>query len=395
MNERLSLTKKNSLKIFFLENLLLIFFVYDFLIKTIVYYTEIKLFFNYVIAFKALIVLIIVFQQGFRQINKIYLLPTIGLVICYVITEISNYKALGLDDIQFNGYYFLSSITPIAFIFFITNIDIKIIRVQINRLVFFLILSSGVALLGYLFEINVFRSYYRGERFGYSGFLLYHHEAGFIYFILINILYYKFKKCKSKINLFLFLFVLMTSFIVGTKKTLFLTLIFIGYLLIDNIKNIKTLLIISVLGVLNAIVFYDNLNKYYLLFSRIYKEDGFWSSFLSYRNTLFLENFYPYITYEGSIKNIIFGYPFFNNNRTEMEVFDLFLFFGLIGIFCYIIFFIRLLKKKNKLTYFIVISLITATLFSGNLLASVNVMLLLFFTIFYINSNKKFKGEII
>ena len=87
--------------------------------------------------------------------------------------------------------------------------------------------------------------------------------------------------------------------------------------------------------------------------------------------------------------NAIFGWPFFNDHRTEMELFDLILFFGLLGVACYVIFFIKFLKGKNSLTYFMVISLIIGAILSGNLLASVNVMVLLFLTVKYLNIKEK------
>ncbi|WP_146603182.1 hypothetical protein [Olleya aquimaris] len=242
-----------------------------------------------------------------------------------------------------------------------------------------------------MFQIEVFRSYFRGGRFGYSGFLLYHHEAGFIYFIIINLLYYKLKKNKNNTNITLFLIVLFLSLLVGTKKTLFFNIIFFCYLFVDNIKNRKAVFLTTITAVLGLLLFNKSLLKFYNLFKEIYEKDGFWSSFLSFRNILFNERFYPYVTENNSIINIIFGWPFFNNHRTEMEIFDVLLFFGLVGLISYIILFVKILKGKNKLSYFLVLTLLIGTVFSGNLLASVNVMILLFITLKYINLQETIK----
>ncbi|WGD35772.1 hypothetical protein [Olleya sp. YS] len=377
--------ENTNLKQFFLENLLILFFGYDFIIKIIVHYTQISLFYNYVIVFKVLIVLAVITSIGFNSINKTYVLPLLGLILAYIITQLFHYNNLSIDDIQFNGYYFLSSVTPILFLLFFNNYSSDITKSQVNKVIWFLVISSVFLLIGYLFQIEVFRSYFRGGRFGYSGFLLYHHEAGFIYFIIINLLYFKLKKNKTNKNIFLFLIVLFLSLLVGTKKTLLFNFIFFCYLFADNIKNRKAVLLTLVSAALGLLLFSKSLLKFYYLFKEIYEKDGFWSSFLSFRNILFNDRFYPYVTENNSIINIIFGWPFFNNHRTEMEVFDAFLFFGFIGIICYTMLFIKILKGKNKLSYFLVLTLVIGAVFSGNLLASVNVMILLFITLKYIN----------
>ena len=172
-------------KDFLIKNFLVLFFAYDFLIKIIVHYTQISLFYNYVIVFKVIIVMALILNTGFKKINTSYFLPLIALILAYVITQFNNYNSISIDDIQFNGYYFLSSTTPILFLIFCGNHSLDIVNSQINRFVWFIVFSSFFLFIGYLFEIEVFRSYFRGGRFGFSGFLLYHHEAGFIYFIII------------------------------------------------------------------------------------------------------------------------------------------------------------------------------------------------------------------
>jgi len=376
-------------KQFFLENLLVLFFTYDFIVKIIVHITKISAFYNYVIVFKVLIVIMAIYKFGLTYKRKVFISSIVGLSIAYGITQITNLDVLGINDIQFNGYYFLSSVLPILFVFYCNDYDKDIIEKQVNRFLWFMAFSAAFVFIGYLLDIGVFRSYFRGGRFGYSGFLLYHHEAGYIYFIVINLLYLKFKRKKTIVNLILFLFIFISSFILGTKKSLFFTIIFLIYFVIDNIKRRKELLIGLGAVVVLSLLFFNTLSqifdKYYVLLGKIYREDGFWSSFLSYRNVLFNERLYPYVTESPSFFNILFGWPLFNGHRSELEVFDLFLFFGLTGLLGYFWFFKNILKRLNIMSYFLVFSLIFGALFSGNLLVSVNVMIMIVIALKYFN----------
>ncbi len=376
-------------KQFFLENLLVLFFAYDFIVKIIVHITKISAFYNYVIVFKVLLVLIAIYKYGLTKRKKVFVYSIIGLSIAYSITQLFNFKILDINNIQFNGYYYLSSVLPIAFIYFCNDYSKEIINKQVHRFLWFMGFSAVFVFVGYLLEIEVFRSYFRGGRFGYSGLLLYHHEAGYIYYIVIHLLYLKFKRNRTTVNLILLLVIFLSSFLVGTKKSLFFTVIFLIYFIIDNIKRRKELLISLGTILVLFLVFFNTVhqvfNKYYVLLGKIYREDGFWSSFLSYRNVLFNEKLYPYISDYPSVFNILFGWPLFSGHRSELEMFDLFLFFGIAGFVAYFWFFKNILKRLNFMSYFLVLSLIFGALFSGNLLVSVNVMIMIVITLKYFN----------
>lgn len=382
----------NLVRNFFIKNLLLLFLCYDLLIKIIVEYTEISNFYNYVIVFKTIIIFIIL---DFK-IYKSYLFITVSLIASYCFTQLYYFNTLEQADVLFNGYFFLSSILPLIFICFSSPIKQSVSENQIKGFIWFLLISSLFILIGLAFNINLFKSYFRssGSRFGYSGFLLYHHEIGYIYFIFLNILYYNFKKKRNYLNIVLLLFIMIVALFTGTKKTLFLILFFYSYIIVDNIKNIKRLLAVIFSAILGVVLFSDLIKKYFLFFYEIYQEKGVLSSFLSYRDLLLTENLYPYIYNNDSFFNLLFGWPEFRNHRSEMEFFDLFLFFGLSGIVCYVIFFKKILKGKNRQTYYMVLSLIIAALFSGNLLISVNVIFLMYIAIVYINKPIKLSNTI-
>jgi hypothetical protein len=370
---------------FFLKNLLLFFLIYDFVVKIIVHVTNISFFYNYVVVFKLVLISPILLSEKLRKIDLSYLLPVVGLLISYLVTQLFYFNQINNYNLFFNVYYFFSSIIPLLFVFFISKIEYSIIQKQISMLIWFLLISSFFILVGLVFEIDLLRTYFRSSRFGFSGLLLYHHEAGFIYFILLNLLYYKFIKNKTLFNLSLLILIMIISLVVGTKKTMFLTVFFFIYFFIDNIKRLKTLFVVIISAIIGLIIFSNIIDKYFVFFYDIYRKSGFLNSFLSYRDTLLTEKLYPYISQNNSIINLIFGWPFFKSHRSEMELFDATLFFGLVGLISYFLFFKNILLSKNKQTYFMVSSLLIATFISGNLFISINVMMMMYLSILYMN----------
>ncbi|MBT8243797.1 MAG: hypothetical protein HKP48_08985 [Winogradskyella sp.] len=322
------------------------------------------------------------------------LIPVIFLSIAYLVTQLSSHQVLNAEDIKFNGYYFISSTFSILFLIYLKqkhqNLNIEKV---VNSFLVFMIINSICVIIGYFFEIDFFESYFRGNRFGYSGMLLYHHEIGYVFFIAIMLAYYKLTKKITLFNLLSFSSIFLSSFLFGTKKTVFFSLFFVAFLFVKHLSNYKSVISISSIALVLGLFFRNTLlniyNAYHEMFYSIYLKDGFWSSFLSHRNNLLIEKYIPYFIDEKGFKSLFFGFPLFNNHRSELEFFDLFLFFGIFGLVAYYFYFKLLLKNKSKTSFFLVLCLLFGSLFSGNLLASANVMTLLILTIYYINQNPK------
>lgn len=377
---------------FFFDNILLLFFGYDFLVKISVSFFGLVFLYNYAIIFKTIIILLAIPKLDFKIINKAYLNALILFSVSYVAIKFPAIIDQEVEDINFNGYYFLSSIVPIIFLIFYNNNRITLER-QINSFLFFIGLSCLFVFIGYIFSFDFLRSYFRGQRFGYSGFLLYHHESGYIYFIALILAYKKLKEKKTYFTLIVFSLILASSILIGTKKTMFLIIISLIYFLVDNLNNLKKGLYFLFSFTFVSLIFYKTIikifNNYFQLFNNIYKDEGFWAMFLSHRNNLLVDNLIPYAQSNLRLINIIFGWPLFRDYRCELELFDLFLFFGLTGIASYILIFKKLLIKSPFLNKFFVFSLVLATLFSGNLFASVNVMILMVISLSYIGLSRK------
>ncbi|MEM6685930.1 MAG: hypothetical protein AAF617_09130 [Bacteroidota bacterium] len=158
---------------FFLENLLVIFLVYDFIVKLIVAYSSYAVLFKYIIVFKVVYLIFLIVYYKLKITNYTLVWTVVALSIAYALVQAFSYDVLYADDINFNGYYFLSSILPIAFLCFCFNIDDRIIQRQVNVFLWFILVSALLIFIGYLFDIKVFKAYYRAERFGFIGLLMY------------------------------------------------------------------------------------------------------------------------------------------------------------------------------------------------------------------------------
>ncbi|MEM5539413.1 MULTISPECIES: hypothetical protein [unclassified Olleya] len=256
-------------------------------------------------------------------------------------------------------------------------------------------LNSVTILIGYFLNLNVFKSYFfGGNRFGFQGLLLYHSEAGYLYFIAICVAYYLYLKKKDMVMASVLVLLVVCSFLIGTKKASLLTLIFLLYFFIDNIKLLKQKITYYFLAGSLLMIFLfrhviqDVFAKQFSLFNRVYLEEGFFTSFTSYRNVLLQNYFIPYIEENWGVLNYIFGGPKFANSRVELELFDLILFFGLTGVVAYVLFFKNLCTSSAKYSNFIIFSLIFASLFSGNLLTSVNTIVIMFISVLFINYDR-------
>ncbi|AXO80786.1 hypothetical protein DZC78_10445 [Olleya aquimaris] len=392
------ITDKIYNKNFLLKNSLLFFFTYDFIIKLFVSYDIANLtYYRYGIVFKILIIISAYISYNQYKVDYKFLTPIILLSISFLVSQLSFSSTLNQANILFNGHYFLNSVFALLFVYmFNKTIILRVLNYQIKFFIWFMALNSVAILIGYFFSLNIFKSYFfGGTRFGFQGLLLYHSEAGYIYFIAICMAYYLYLKNSNAFLGGVLLLLFVTSFIIGTKKASFLSLIFFLYFFIDNIKLLKKrgtyyfLASILIITFLFRHIIVDIFTKQFSLFVRLYSEEGFFTSFTSYRNVLLQKYFIPYINDNWGVLNYIFGGPKFANSRVELELFDLILFFGLGGIVAYVSFFKNLCTSSTKYSNFIIFSLIFASLFSGNLLSSVNTMVIMFVSVLFVNYDRE------
>jgi hypothetical protein len=379
---------------FLLKNIILLFFTHDFIIKLFVSHDIANLtYYRFGIIFKIIIIISAYVFYNKHKVDYNFILPIALLSIAFIVSQLTLCSSLNLANLLFNGHYFLSGLFALLFVFlFKKTIIYSILKYQVQGFIWFMAINSVVILIGYLLNLNVFKTYFfGGTRFGFQGLLLYHSEAGYLYFIAICVAYFLYLKKKDVIIGSILVLLIVCSFLIGTKKASLLTLIFLSYFFIDNIKLLKQKITYYFLaGILLSIflfrhVIQDVFYKQFSLFNRVYLEEGFFTSLTSYRNVLLQNYFIPYIEENWGILNYIFGGPKFANIRVELELFDLILFFGLIGVVAYVSFFKNLCTSSTKYSNFIIFSLIFASLFSGNLLTSVNTIVIMIISILFIN----------
>ena len=377
---------------FILENLLILFFGYDFVVKLIVYFYDFRPIYYYIVVYKFLLVALLIVYYKKISYRRDYLLPIFGLFLSYFITKILPVAKLSNYDILFNGYYFLSSIIPLLFVYLNENLNNDILNKILRKASIFILISSILAIIGAVFQIPFFKTYFiSSNRYGYSGFLLYHHEIGYIYFILMNYLFFKYKNKENFLNLFLLFFIIIIALLAGTKKSMLLAVIFLFYFTVINFYKLKKILVAFTLFLTGVFLLNNVIIEYILFFSQIRERVGVLGMLLSYRNSLLTENLMPYIENNKSLINVMFGWEVFKQYRSEMELFDLFLFFGFIGIISYILFFKRLLRNTNRQSYFMVFSLLFTASLSGNMMISVNVMIFMCMVLFYMRTKNNSK----
>lgn len=379
---------------------ILFFFFFDFVTKILVSLTIKPPFFRYGALIKSgfiAILLLLTVKSGLK-ISKRFFTYALILLFSFVIGLFFLKQDQKPSNLFFDFSYLLRSLYLFVYLALISNINDSNVYIEKWIFVFkyLILINSFFILIGFLFDIELFRSYNRGDRFGYQGFLVYHSEAGYIYFIAVVLFYSFYRETKRKYDLYALLFLITTMSLIGTKKAYLLLLLFFIFTAYDNYKIMlkhKTKILCSLLGFL--ILGFSAKNYFYRLiiikFSvlyNVYRDRGFITFFFSYRDNKIKNGIVPFIDENWSIMNYVFGGPIFKIFRPEMELFDIYLFFGIVGIIIYSLFLKDLyLDFKGKYFYLITFGVLLATFFSGNFFASVNVSIIYITCIKYYKNN--------
>jgi len=253
--------------------------------------------------------------------------------------------------------------------FFLINYwkDLKI-DYLLKALKYFLWINFILILIGYFFDINIFKTY--GERFGYNGLLKSTSVAS--YFYMFSLMFFLNKK-KSKYDYWIIINIIISSLMVGSK-TLYLYLIVTLLFIIANknqtfAKNKKRFLIIFVGAASLASFFYLKLilllNQ---VLQKVYQEDGMPSFIFSYRDVL-VKNAIEQSNKEFTIVNYLFGGVEYIKKLPQVALVDMFITFGIISSVLFIyFFFINLPKIQNKTIKFMLYIIVGLILLRGNFL---------------------------
>lgn len=278
------------------------------------------------------------------------------IILCMFLATISifNYFFYDINTSYLLKYSFFIFIVPL---FYIESDNSLFTRLTEEIFKYIVIINLILLLVGLIFEIQLFRTYY--TRFGYNGLLLTPMQSTYFY-ISATIVFFKSKKQ------LMLLISIISSILVGTKILLgFVFLLLIYYIIILPVKLwLKTITIFFLLTI-SFLLFFLFFQQ--ITFSQIIHNKGWFSAIFSLRNDLFTE-------LVSKIDDLDFNFFTGGVNlhfvRVEMELIDLILFFGFIGLIVYLFIFHRLYKRfvNNNFGRYYFVTIMLFVLLAGNFL---------------------------
>lgn len=379
----------------------LLFMIYDFLAKILDNYGITHSLYLAATAFKALYISFFLIRDIKFYTKQRTLIVFVSLLLLSVFLGFVCIEYVyNQDEILFNGYYVVAQIFFLILYSVIKNSSLEDCYKVVSIFKIFILINIGLLWIGYFFNINLFRSYFMSpDRFGYTGTLLYHLEAGYILFIAQVVFYFDFMKHKRVIDCIGMILLLISAPMVGTKKYLMLTLLFVLYLTIIFLKKEflkkKFLKIAAYFSVVTIGLFWVKTILYekWIIIINVYKENGLITAIFSFRDTLFFHKLIPFVNEKWNMLNYLVGGAA-KNFRTELELIDIYFFYGLVGIIVFFFFFRKIyLSLKLSFTKIVLSIILFTACLGGNLLTSLNTAILLFVVLRYIEGYSRIKNS--
>jgi len=254
-------------------------------------------------------------------------------------------------------------------------------------------------IIGFIFEIPLFKTYLGGMRFGYTGLL--HKPVAATYFFIGSIcLGYYYTFVQKKWSSWFFYLLLGSSFLVGTKGIYLFNGLFFLYVCWVYRWYKKTTFYLGMIGVFFGVMLlgiysrFDN-STTYKLFQSIYEEHGLVASLMSFRNEIFVEKATLY-GQRWQLGNYFIGGKLPELGLFEMSFVDLYVFFGGFGLIYVLYLYYKsniIPYKKNKIKqylFFCSMSILIISIFAGQLFVNFSSIFFILWVLFLINN-----GEIV
>jgi len=372
--------KINFAVIFGLVTLL---FCFDFLDKIEIFYGIDFPKFNRFIKAAAVFYAIgfIVFHLSYVMGKLKYLIcTTIALSLIFAL----KYNYWDLYFPEFFRYMFILILYPVLHFSFHYSKHQEFLRLFYLVLKTFMIANLIAIFAGMIFNIEVFHTYQYG-RAGYNGFLLSQGLTPYVYMSATVIFW-------AKKDNWMLVVVLLSSILSGVKGAYlgeFMLILILLYFSQNLSKAYKMRL-----GAICLAGFLVALTVIFMTptFRQVIQEDGIVSALFSYRIDNLIEAIET--SPDGSF-NFLIGGVGLETVRLEMQLVDMMLLFGIIGIIIYGYFmvsvFMDVLKNNQSKAFFI--ASLSLSLLSGNLFYIPLAILLFFLTIFCLNQELIQNGE--
>ncbi|WP_338358641.1 hypothetical protein [Yeosuana marina] len=351
-------------------------FLFDFIDKVEIFYKIDFIKFN-----RYLKIVFVSYSFIFILCHKQYVLKTIKyaiytfLIISVVFLLKFNYSNLYVNE--YLRYAFVFVTFPLIYYPYFIKDSEFFYRVYII-LKSFIILNVIVIALGFIFEIKGFQSYSSG-RFGFNGFILSQGVTPYIY-LSATIIFWLMKDKKMMV------LIVLISVLSGIKGVYFAEFVLFCLLILcsKKLKKQSKALILGLIFIGFSFFTLVLLNQ--TIFKNLIDSKGWLSAIFSLRTEYTIELLNK-ITTENF--NVLIGVIKLDKVRLELQVVDIFLFLGILGMATYIFFMYSFYNDIIKRTYSIVFFITTICLSGliGNLFYIPMASILFFLTLFTLESN--------
>lgn len=283
--------------------------------------------------------------------------------------------------IEYIRYIFVLLTLPLLHYTYV-NKDQELLKKVYKLFKWLIIINAILILIGVLFDVLIFKTYQHG-RFGFNGFLL---SQGFtpFFYLCATTIFWVFKDKK------MLLLLLLLCVLSGVKGVYFGEFLLLSLLVVFNQKfnksfkiNALALLLITFVGLLVGLWLMPT-------FREVFESNGLLAAISSFRtdNTIRVYNEINSDNY-----SIIIGALETKSIRLEMQISDIILFFGIIGLLAYLTFLYLLNKSliKNTVAKAFFITMLTLSVLSGNLLYIPLSSILMFLVLMSLYNSKSIK----
>lgn len=399
MKQRLSVLKpiignENTTKkiiVFFVA----LFFLSDFLTKILIVYDDTsfnrlagvaKLIFEFVMLF-------FILKKG--KINQPIILGSI-LLMAFLISKLGyviiDNQTVDYSVIVNNIYYLNRYLYIFIFIAYIKLYEVRFSGkddfIELFKTVLYV--NSVLIIIGFLFKIELFKSYSLTARFGYDGIFSKHGEAAYYYMFFISVLYYEYFLNRTMKKLILLVAVCLISTLLGKKANfLFLFLLLMTHFVFIK-RKAKEVGVVLLLLLAVAVSFWGTISNLFFeiapFWQTVYQKHGLMATLTSIRSD-FLIKFFEYVSSNWNLLNYLFGMGDYETFKIEFELVDLFMFFGFVGVIVFGYLFKKYFYKKgHALSTYLLLSILITSFFSGALFISVTGMMFFYIVFQWINT---------
>ncbi len=256
-------------------------------------------------------------------------------------------------------------------------------------------INGFVIIIALLLSIKVFRTYAGPWRFGYNGLIYAQNDSSYFFIFALTTFYYR--RFYLFIKEWIFWLILITSILVATKAVFLFILLLILFHLTQRVSIKKILIVGLSLAVAGYLIFSSIINKILLnawgVFQYNYHKGGLLFALLSGRNTFLQAKFIPLVTQIWTLPNFFIGGQDVELYYMEMGFFDLFLFFGIIGLLLYLYIFIKIYNRVSfsyKFKLFFLLALLGIVGLSGHFF---NSSIAVTYFIIFVLINYKYQSE--